>query len=187
MPPKRILLLDRDGIINKKKRKGDYVINWKEFKFIKKNIRALKLLNKNYNFIVITNQAGVSKKYLTKKRLNEIHKKMCEELLKFEINIKDVFVCVHCDNDLCNCRKPKPALFYKAAKKHNFDLQKTIYIGDDPRDCVAAYNSGCKSILINKKKIYKEINKFNKPICIKNNILECITSIDNFYKNKKNA
>ena len=80
---------------------------------------------------------------------------MCEELLKFEINIKDVFVCVHCDNDLCNCRKPKPALFYKAAKKHNFDLQKTIYIGDDPRDCVAAYNSGCKSILINKKNIYK--------------------------------
>jgi len=66
-------------------------------------------------------------------------------------------------------------------------LQKTIYIGEDPRDCVVAYNSGCKSILINKKKIYKEINKFNKPICIKNNILECIISIDNFYKNKKNA
>ena len=71
----KYVLLDRDGVINKKKQKGKYITNWKEFKFIKKNINALELLQKkNYKFIIITNQAGVSKKFLTKK-LNEIIKK----------------------------------------------------------------------------------------------------------------
>ena len=37
---------------------------------------------------------------------------LIEKIPEFDINIKDVFVCVHSDNDLCNCPKPKPALFY---------------------------------------------------------------------------
>ena len=181
----RYVLLDRDGVINKKKQKGKYITNWKEFKFIKKNINALELLQKkNYKFIIITNQAGVSKKFLTKKKLNEIHKKMRLNLLKLGIKITEIYVCTHQDSDKCFCRKPKPGLFHKASKKYKFNLNSTLYIGDEVRDCLAAYNSGCKSILINKSKFFKKLNNLNKPICIKKNIFESIDCIENFYENK---
>jgi len=43
---------------------------------------------------------------------------------------------------------------------------------DDPRDCIVAYNSGCKSIPINKKKRFPEINNLTKPLVIKDNIVK---------------
>ena len=64
-------------------------------------------------------------------------------------------------------------------------LSKTIYIGDDPRDCMAAFNSGCKSILINKQKKFFQINNKNKPLAIKNNVLESINVINKFYKQQQ--
>ena len=76
---KNIILLDRDGIINKKKREGNYVSKWNEFIFINKNLKGLLLLqNQGYKFIIITNQAGIGKKILTKKKLQFINNKMCE-------------------------------------------------------------------------------------------------------------
>ena len=50
---KNIILLDRDGIINKKKREGNYVSKWNEFIFINKNLKGLLLLqNQGYKFII---------------------------------------------------------------------------------------------------------------------------------------
>ena len=58
---KKILLLDRDGIINHKAVNTRYVEEWSQFKFIKENILGLQALSKlGFKFIVITNQAAVS-------------------------------------------------------------------------------------------------------------------------------
>ena len=179
---KKIILLDRDGILNKKKKKGTYVTKWKEFRFIKRNIEGLTSLeNLGYKFIIITNQAGVAKKKITLKKLHFIHKKMTQYLGKLGIKVLKIYICPHDSINNCNCRKPKPGLFYRAVSKYNFNLKKTLYIGDDPRDCLAAKNSGCKSILINKKKFFSSLNKTNKPLIIKNNIYDCINLINKFY------
>ena len=183
---KNIILLDRDGIINKKKREGNYVSKWNEFIFINKNLKGLLLLqNQGYKFIIITNQAGIGKKILTKKKLQFIHNKMCEYFKVLGLKKLKIYFCPHHPNKNCNCRKPKPGLFYKASYKYKFMLSKTIYIGDDPRDCMAAFNSGCKSILINKQKKFFQINNKNKPLAIKNNVLESINVINKFYKQQQ--
>ena len=44
----------------------------------------------------------------------------------------------------CDCRKPKPGLFHKAARDFNIDLSQSIMIGDDDRDVVAGVNAGLK-------------------------------------------
>ena len=39
-------------------------------------------------------------------------------------------------------------MFHRAAREHSFPLDRSVYIGDDPRDAVAAQNAGCPSVLI---------------------------------------
>ena len=76
LTPKKIILLDRDGVINIKAPKGKYITDWRNFIFIEKSILGLKLLSeKGFKFIVITNQAGIATKDLTNQKLEDIHKK----------------------------------------------------------------------------------------------------------------
>jgi D-glycero-D-manno-heptose 1,7-bisphosphate phosphatase len=72
----KIILLDRDGVINYKNTKHYYVRSLNElkinFRFIKKYYKLLK----NKKIICITNQAGIATGDLTKKNLILIHKKI---------------------------------------------------------------------------------------------------------------
>ena len=62
--------------------------------------------------------------------------------------VKGIYVCPHHWEDNCDCRKPAPGMLLQASKDFLFRLDKTFFIGDDPRDCQAAYNAGCKSIFL---------------------------------------
>ena len=151
--PKKIILLDRDGVINLKASKGNYINKWSDFKFIDKTLNLLLELSQNgYKFIIITNQAGVGRKITHIEDLHKIHKNMIKFLSKKGISVLKVYFCPHHWLDDCICRKPKPFLFFEASNEFNFRLDKTIYLGDDERDMLAAKNAGCKGILWNNKK-----------------------------------
>ena len=51
---------------------------------------------------------------------------------------------------------PNPGMFFEASKKYLLRLDQTFYVGDDPRDCQAAKNASCGSILIGNN--FKGIN-----------------------------
>ena len=149
LAPKKIIFLDRDGVINKKPEKADYVKNWSEFKFIPGVLQAFKTLSqKGYDVYVVTNQPGIARKMMTKEDLNLIHQKMEEELKKNNTKVKAIYCCMHGWDDGCDCRKPKPGLLFQAARENYLDLTKTIFIGDDERDVQAGESAGCKTILI---------------------------------------
>ena len=48
----------------------------------------------------------------------------------------------------CDCRKPKPGMFFKAAEDFNIDLSRSYMIGDSDNDMTAGSNAGCKCIKI---------------------------------------
>lgn len=147
--PKKVILLDRDGVINKKPPKADYVKNWKEFIFLPGSIEAIKLLkSKGYKIFIASNQSGIARRQLSEKDLGLIHKKMQQELKRNNTKIDGIYYCPHGWNDGCNCRKPKPGLLLTAAREHLFDLTKTIFIGDDQRDREAGERVDCKTILV---------------------------------------
>ena len=77
---------------------------------------------------------------------------MIKFFFKRGITVLKVYVCTHHWLDDCVCRKPKPFLFFKASNDFNFRMDKTIYLGDDDRDILAAENAGCKGVLWNNKK-----------------------------------
>ena len=178
---KKIILIDRDGTINKRAAKMDYIKNWDDFEFIEDSVIAMeKLSNLGFKFIVITNQAGVSRGIIDINTLNDIHQKMVSNLSKRNINIIDIFFCPHHWDSNCLCRKPMPGMLLKASKKYNFNLSRSIYIGDDIRDVEAAYNAFSKSILLTDN--YSEVNELKiKPDLYSYSLNKLIPNIVKLY------
>lgn len=149
LAPKRILLIDRDGTINQRPPPGEYVTDWREFHWNEETLEAMRLLAAvGFRFIVLSNQAGIGRGMVSAEVVYSVNRKMVAELDSQEIEVLDVYVCPHHWEDGCECRKPAPGMFFRASREHLVRMDRTAYVGDDPRDCLAAYNAGCVSIMI---------------------------------------
>jgi histidinol-phosphate phosphatase family protein len=149
LKPKKIILIDRDGVINEKAPKGEYITKWSDFSFISETVEGLRHLSEDgFQFIVISNQAGIGRGVVSADSVQKINEKMIAVLKRKGIQILQVYLCPHHWEDECECRKPKPGMFFQAAKEWLLRLDNTFFIGDDYRDCQAAYNAGCKCIFL---------------------------------------
>ena len=148
----RMILVDRDGVINKDPggwTKYSYVMDWEDFHFLPGALEALRLLKVNgIKVVVISNQAGVNKGYFSRQALDQIDRKMSEEIRKSGGKIEESFYCVHRDEDNCNCRKPKTGLIEAAVKKYGIDLNDTYFIGDGKMDVMTGKRMGIKTIFV---------------------------------------
>jgi len=178
LKPKKIILIDRDGVINKKASRGEYISKWEDFIWIKETRIAMKLMaNEGFKFIIISNQAGIARGIISFTELEKIHNNMKNELQNDDIEILDIYICPHHWNEECLCRKPKPGMLLQASKDHLFRLDKTLYIGDDPRDVEAALNAGTDYILISEEKT--NIDNHNNFVDIKSyfSLIEALDTI----------
>lgn len=143
------VLLDRDGVLNKKPARAEYVRTWADFAWLPGAKDALKLFNdKGYRVIVVSNQAGIARGAMTEADLAAIHDQMKAETVQAGGRIDAIYYCPHGWDDNCECRKPKPGMLFQAQREHHLDLTRTPFIGDDERDAEAAGAAGCPSILL---------------------------------------
>ena len=182
---KKIVIVDRDGVINKRAVKGEYVKNWNDFEFIEDTLEAMtKLSREGFSFIIITNQAGIGRKFMTRSDLNVIHRNMKREMSNRGIKILKIYICPHHWEDNCDCRKPKPGMLFQASKDWALRLDKTIFVGDDPRDCTAAYKANCKSAFIGKEIDLEKLPQVEFPLFISRKFSPLIPKIKEIYSPK---
>jgi histidinol-phosphate phosphatase family protein len=149
LQPRRLLLVDRDGVINRRPPIGEYVRSRADFEWVEENVAGLeRLAAAGFEFVVISNQAGVGRGIMSLEDVRDVNDWMVAELGDRGIRVLDVFVCPHHWGDRCRCRKPEPGMFYDASAKHRFWLGHTLFIGDDTRDAAAARNAGCGCALV---------------------------------------
>lgn len=149
LSPKKILLLDRDGTIHQKAPQGEYISKWEDVHFLPQAVEGLVRLAKDgFSFIVISNQAGVGRGMISQHDVNELNRKISEYFSSIGVEILNFYVCPHHWEDNCDCRKPKPGMFYKCAADHDLRLDRVLYVGDDPRDCQAAKTAGSKCLFV---------------------------------------
>jgi histidinol-phosphate phosphatase family protein len=149
---KPTVILDRDGVLNRRPPRAGYVRTWEEFQWLSGAKEALRLLRENgYRVLIVSNQAGIGRGLMTESALAEIHQHMIEEAEQAGGKIESVFYCPHDWSAGCECRKPKAGMLFQAQKKFDLDLTRTLFIGDDERDQQAAEAAGCLFSMVTDK------------------------------------
>jgi len=144
----RFILLDRDGVINRRIPHG-YVTSWRDFHFLPGALDALRLLTtEGYKTLVISNQPAVGKGLMTLDQLAGITAQFSQDAKNHGGRIDGVYYCPHRSDDRCDCRKPKPGLLLQARREHLFDFGDTYFIGDSEADELAARRTGCHFVLV---------------------------------------
>lgn len=151
--PRIAVFMDRDGTITEEM---GYLKEPEKLKLIPRSGEAIRLLNeKGILTIVVSNQSGVARGYFTEKTVRETHQKLKKLLAEKGAYLDGIYYCPHHPEfgppkyrKDCNCRKPKPGMLEKAAKKFNLDLKKCYVIGDKVDDIKLPQNVGAKGILV---------------------------------------
>lgn len=139
--------MERDGVLNRVRVERQQQVSPAmagEF-HIARTARPLlqQLKAAGFVLIVTTNQPGISRGYLSRRELDQMH-----DRLRRELPVDDILVCPHDEMDLCPCRKPKPGLLLEASFKWQLDLDRSFVISDKWQDAEAARAAGCTSLLI---------------------------------------
>lgn len=143
------IILDRDGVLNRRPPRAQYVRTPAEFEWLPGAREALRRLTEaGHRILVVTNQAGVARGALAAADLQAIHCRMSEEARDAGGWIDAVYHCPHDWDAGCACRKPKPGLLYQAQRDFNLDLTRTLFVGDDERDAQAAEAADCRFMLV---------------------------------------
>lgn len=151
--------LDRDGTLNVKPARGEYVNSVDQFEWIESVREALKTLgDEGFKFVIISNQAGVSTGVTKIEDLNEINDYIRDEFLRLGLTLLEIYVCTDHWSSESECRKPKPGMFIAAANDHRFRLDRVIYVGDDERDALASINAGCNCLLVSSEKLQDQLD-----------------------------
>ena len=139
------VILDRDGVLNRKMPRAEYVCSWADWQWLPGSREAIRaLVDSGYRVIVVTNQAGVARGALTEEALASIHDMMQHEVEAAGGRIDAIYCCPHGWDEDCTCRKPKPGMLLQAQREFNLDLSQVTFIGDDERDGEAAVRANCR-------------------------------------------
>src|SRR5262249_33641710 len=145
---RRCVFLDRDGVINFKPARGEYIRTWEEFRLIPTVVDWIRLFNAlDLLVVVVTNQRCVALGRVEPAEFARIHENMKKKLLGLGARIDDTFCCVH-EEHTCNCRKPRPGMIIEAVSKWDIDLTQSVLVGDSPQDRELALACGMPFIAV---------------------------------------
>jgi D-glycero-D-manno-heptose 1,7-bisphosphate phosphatase len=154
------IILDRDGVLNEKPPRAQYVRSWDEFTWIPESKQALGLLCKaGWRVIIVSNQAGIARGAMTEAQLHDIHNRMQRDVVEAGGHIEAIYYCPHNWDEGCECRKPKPGMLFRAQREYSLDLSRTYFVGDDERDAQAADAAGCRSLMVSANSSLMDITR----------------------------
>jgi D,D-heptose 1,7-bisphosphate phosphatase len=167
----RAIFLDRDGTlieeVNYLKRTDEI----KVFDPVKEALRTFK--NLGFLNIIITNQSGIARGYITENDLKEIHNELLFLLTDEKgVLIDDIFYSpYHIEGIIeeykteSEDRKPATGMIKKAIEKYSISPEESYFVGDSYSDMKCAENAGIKPILVKTGYGERDLEK-----CINENI-----------------
>jgi D-glycero-D-manno-heptose 1,7-bisphosphate phosphatase len=181
------VFLDRDGVINRaiiRDFKPYPPAKLEDVVFPPGTHEAIQSLRASgYIVIVVTNQPDVAKGIQSKEMIEAIH-----GIIQHQLQVDDIKVCYHVDEDDCHCRKPRPGMILDAAQEYSIDLAGSYMIGDRWRDIEAGKAAGCKTILVRPEISYNEPQAKGMDAVV-DSLYEAAAFIlkNNFEKRERNA
>ncbi|MEQ8763329.1 MAG: D-glycero-beta-D-manno-heptose 1,7-bisphosphate 7-phosphatase [Planctomycetota bacterium] len=147
------VFLDRDGTLIEDVHFPRRVDDLHILAGVPEALRSLR--DAGYRLIVLTNQSGIARGYLTERTLQEMHAHLLERLGAQGASLDAFYYCPHHPTEgsppyrtECECRKPAPGLMRRAESDWNIDLSRSFVVGDTLRDLKIAGDTGCQRILV---------------------------------------
>lgn len=144
----RLVILDRDGVINRDRR--DYVKTPDEWIPLPGAVEAIvKLSLSGFTIAVATNQSGIGRGFYSLDTLSDMHDKMIQLVEQEGGAISDIRYCPHRPDEQCNCRKPLPAMLQQIMQHFEVEDPSQVWmVGDSLRDLQAGEAAGTKLALV---------------------------------------
>ena len=147
------VFLDRDGTINEE---AGYLSRTEDLRLIPGAAEGLRLLNQHaLKAVVVSNQSGVARGYISVDQVREVHGRIEELLQEKGAYLDGIYYCPHHPEigeapyrALCDCRKPQGGMLRDAARDLSLDLPGSYVIGDHRSDVDLGKRMGMKSILV---------------------------------------
>ncbi len=147
------LFLDRDGTINSE---VDFLRSPDELRLLPGAARAIREANEAaIPVIIMTNQSGIARGYLTEDDLARVHDRLRKLLAAEGAHVDAIEYCPHHPtagrppfNVECDCRKPEPGMIRRAAAHLGIDLSASFVVGDRCVDMEAGSRAGCRTVLV---------------------------------------
>ncbi len=129
------LFLDRDGVINERI-PDDYVRQPEQFRWLPGVVDALQILRKQFGrVVVVTNQQGIGKKWMTVADLDRVHEQMRSDLAALGVQLDAIYYCPGLAVEKPVCRKPLPGMGLQAlADFPEIRFDRSVLIGDSQSD-----------------------------------------------------
>ncbi|WP_295404255.1 D-glycero-beta-D-manno-heptose 1,7-bisphosphate 7-phosphatase [uncultured Thiocystis sp.] len=145
--PERVLILDRDGVINEDS--DAYIKSLNEWIPLPGSIEAIaRLSHAGFRIAVATNQSGLGRGLFSLGDLNAMHQQLRNLVAAQGGRIEMIAFCPHGPDENCPCRKPKAGLLEEIARRMNVDLTAVPVVGDSIGDLIAARLVGAEPWLV---------------------------------------
>ena len=150
---RKACFFDRDGVIIEE---ADYISDPALVRLCPFAADAIRAMHDAGRLvIVVSNQSGIARGYFTEADLKAVEARVNELLAEQGVKIDAAYYCYHHKKGVvpeyavdCDCRKPKPGLFLRAAKDFDIDLSSSFMIGDKESDLEAGLNAGCCGVAL---------------------------------------
>ncbi|HET7229701.1 MAG TPA: HAD family hydrolase [Longimicrobium sp.] len=146
--PRAAVFLDRDGTIIHDR---DYLADPAGVELLPGAAEAIARLNRaGYFVVIVTNQSGIGRGYMTEADYHAVHRRVVELLASEGARIDAAYFAPHAPGDLDpdEMRKPGAGMYLLAAREHNLDLARSWLVGDRLRDVSPAAGLGARAILV---------------------------------------
>jgi D-glycero-D-manno-heptose 1,7-bisphosphate phosphatase len=150
---RRAVFLDRDGTMNQE---AGYLNRLDQLVLFPYTAAAVRLLNSSgFLVVVITNQGGIARGLLTDDFVAGAHRLIADRLAAAGATIDAFYYCPHHPLGVvealrqpCECRKPQPGMFRRAAADLAIDLSQSFVVGDRWHDLEAGKAAGARGVLV---------------------------------------
>jgi lipopolysaccharide heptosyltransferase II len=145
---RRAIFLDRDGTLLEL---VPYLHDPAQVRVVRGGAEALRAARQaGFALVVVTNQSGIARGLYREEDVTRVHARVQEALARAGVAIDRFYHCPHHPDfgGPCDCRKPEPGLYRRAAAEMGIDLQRSFAIGDTVEDLQAAERAGCRPILV---------------------------------------
>jgi len=140
------VFLDRDGTLNPD---PGYINSPDQYELFPGVPEALARLKRaGARLIVVTNQSGIARGFLTPEDLAAVHMKLKRLLDVADVSLDSIYFCPHHPDDGCDCRKPNRGMIDQAVREWGMNLDRSYLIGDHIRDIELAKRIGARSVLV---------------------------------------